>query len=322
MAVNVERIIERADAQLKRLERAHLLRLREVVNDAYRRLAAEIRREWPQALAEALADGMTPAFREARARALLAQLQPYMRALDLGASTSGVPNIIRDLIILGEQSGFETATELLSAFDASPLRAIQTAQLNMRAIEAAVNNSSARLTNHSAEAVRRIEQSVVDGMVAGRHSHVVAREVREILRGGQRLNAAETKALHHRAVVIAHTETANAKSEAHRQRYAEAGIGQVQWYATLDERVCPYCAWRHGQVFAREATIVPAHPLCRCYTAPFRPEWLAEGVDLVDVDYWRDSRAEIVRHQRDLRRTATAFELKQGRAAPVPLWTP
>lgn len=331
MAVNVERIIERADRQLKRLERSHILRIREVVNNAYKRLAEEIRLQWPGALDELASVNAEVVFREARARALLEQLRVYMRALDLGAAGSGVPAVIRDMIVLGEQSGFATATELLRQFDALPLRASQTAQLNMRAIEAAVNNSAARLSGHSAEAVRKIEQAVVDGMVQGRHSHVVARDIRTILGGGTPrptvgrpapLPLFDRKGLYNRAVVIAHTETATAKSTAHRQRYAEVGIDQVQWYATLDDRVCPYCSWRHGRVFAREATVVPAHPLCRCYTAPFRPEWLEEDVDLVDVQYWKDSQQEIERIMPKQRRSATPFEIAQGRTAPVPLWSP
>lgn len=316
MAVNVAQIIDRADNQLLRLEAEHLARLRVVTNTAYRRLEAEIRRRWADALVES--QGLSRTFAEARARALLAQLGPYMDALQYGSATSGVPQIMRDVITLGRQAGMESTNALLAAFPstASGLAAA-TAQIDFQAIEAAVANSQARLARYAATTIGKIEQSVVDGLVSGRGSRAIARDVREAIRGDERIPVG---GLHARAELIARTELATAKTEASKQRYEEAGVDLVQWYATLDERTCDYCAARHGNVYRLSEAIVPAHPACRCYLAPFRREWVELG--LVDEDFWRESMREIEKLAPNRRHTASPFEKAGGRDAPTPVWTP
>ncbi len=66
--------------------------------------------------------------------------------------------------------------------------------------------------------------------------------------------------------------------------------------------------------------MLPAHPLCRCYLAPFRVEWLEMG--LVDVDWWEESQREIEQIVPNLSRGASPFEKAADRKAPVPIWTP
>lgn len=319
MPVNVERILEQADATLKRLETERLARLREIVNRAYAELAAEIRRRWPIALEEAAGQAVT--FQEARARQLLAQLQPYVRALELSGSESGATRVIRDMVTLGATEGAQTADELLAAY---ARQAGQTAgfvstftQFDPLAVEAAVANSQARLTRHSAEAIRKIEDAVVRGLIRGEGVQKITRSVREAIKGDSRIPEG---GLYWRAETIARTELQTARGAAARQRYIETGVDEVQWYATLDERVCPYCAARHGNVYPRDSIIVPAHPNCRCYAAPFRREWLED--DLIDVDYWKASQAEIKERAPKLTHAATPFEREQGREYPQAIWTP
>ena len=229
MAVNVARIIDSADSQLLRLEASELRRLREVTNRAYQSLAAEVRRRWPEALSEA--NGMTRTFAEARARALLAQLEPYLRALEWGSAGSPVAGIYRDMISLGSQSGLATATALLAAFPSTAqVLVTATTRIDFRAIEAALSNRQARLARYSAEAIGKIEQAVVDGLVNGRGNARVARDIREALRGDARI---PNGGLHARAEMIARTELGTAKTEASRARYSEANVDGGQWFATL-----------------------------------------------------------------------------------------
>lgn len=317
MPVNVERIIERADAQLRQAEGQQLARLRDIVNRAYRDLEAEIRRRWPAALAEA--NGMPRTFAEARARVLLQQLEAYMQALQWGTASTGVPGIMRDVITLGQQAGGHTAAQLLAAFDptfAAGL-AIATARIDFRAVEAALTNTEARLARYSADAIRGIELSVVDGLVRGEGGAKVARRIRDVLRGDGRSPDA---GLYAQAKTIARTELANARHLATDARYADANVDLVQWYATLDERTCRYCAARHGKVYRRGEVTLPAHPNCRCWLAPFRPDWVELG--LVDTDYWRGSRAEIDELVPDQVHGRTPFEAADDRPAPTAVWTP
>lgn len=313
MAVNVERIVERADAQLKRGELQHIRRLREVANTAYRDLAAEVRRRWPDALDEAA--GATRPFAEARARALMSQLEPYTQALDWGQPGSGVPPLIGDMARVGAEAGAETATELLSAYGVE--LATATAAIDARAVEAAITNSRARLSRYASETVGKIEQAVVNGIVRGEGSQKVTRRIREAIKGDVRT---PKKGLYWRAERIARTELATAKGMATDQRYQEAGVEQVTWYATLDERTCVYCGHRHGQAYRRSDVDVPAHPNCRCWLAPFRREWVEEG--LVDVDMWKGQQDEIAELVPNPNRGATPFEREQGRSAPRAVWTP
>lgn len=314
MPVNVERIVERADASLRRGEMQEVRRLREVANRAYRDLASEVRRRWPEAVDEAA--GASRTFAEARARTLLGQLEPYTEALNWGSEGSGVPRVVRDMTILGADAGQEATRELLSAYGVE--LATATAAIDTRAVEAAVRNSQARLRNHSQQAIQRIEQAVVNGLVRGQGSQAVTRSVREAIKGDARTPNA---GLYHRAETIARTELATAKHQASAERYAEAGVDQVQWYATVgDERTCRFCAARHGNAYPRGSLEVPAHPRCRCYLAPFRPEFVEE--DLVDVGMWRGQQDEIDELVETQVYDVTSFEREQGKSYPRAIWTP
>lgn len=78
-----------------------------------------------------------------------------------------------------------------------------------------------------------------------------------------------------RASLIASTETTRAYAEANEIAYRESGVvSQVEWRAAVDERVCPVCGGLHGTraplggTFAGGYRNPPAHPGCRCWTAP------------------------------------------------------
>src|SRR5690606_8644639 len=242
--VDVDRILTRADQQLRRLEAAELAKLREAVNRAYVSLAAEVRRRWPAALDDA--KGTSRTFAEARARVLLEQLEAYLDALNLGAASSGVPASMRTLIYQGHQNGLATATTLLESFGATAGLAAATAVIDLRAVEAAAGNAAARLTAASEAAKAQVRQHVVDALVRGEGNAKVARRIRETLRGDGRT---PDGGLWTRAQTIARTELATAKTTATEQRYREAGVPMVQWFATLDERTCSYCGARHGNVY-------------------------------------------------------------------------
>jgi len=315
--VNVERIVERADVILSREEAAQIRRLRTISNETYQRLAAEIRRRWPDALAD-VAQAGSRTFAEARARALLTQMAALLDALDYGRPESGVPPLVRDMVIAGQETGASVATELLSAYGTGTLTASQTAQVDVRAVDAAVRNSQARLSRYGREARDKIEQRVVDALVQGQGSQRITRDIREAIRGDA---AAPQAGLHARAETIARTELTSAKAEASRERYAEVGVEYGQWFATQDERTCPYCGHRHGKVYELDDVQVPAHPRCRCYVAPFRREW-ADDPDLVNREAWQREEAEIAVLVPDQKRGATPFEQANGRPAARAVWTP
>lgn len=73
-----------------------------------------------------------------------------------------------------------------------------------------------------------------------------------------------------RARLIAATETTRAYQQGAEQGYRASGVVTgMEWRTARDELVCPVCGPRHGQRMALgSADAPPAHPNCRCWTAP------------------------------------------------------
>lgn len=316
--VNINRLVELADRQSRRLERTALVRLREVIREATLGIERELRRLLAIAIEDTV--GQSRVFKEARARVLLAQLRPYLEALDWADPRSGVPPIFSDLIRSGYQAGSDEALTMLRAFEKQTVDlAAMTARINVRAVEAAITNTTARLSNYSSQAIAGIEQAVVNGIIRGDGVGVVARDIRRVLRGDK---AAREAGLYGRARMIARTEMSTARQIAREEQYEAVGITKAQWYATLDERTCEFCSARHGLVFNIKDISLPAHPNCRCSAVPFRDEFLEAG--LIDIEMFEEQRAEIAENfDGDMpRMRLTPFEKANGMSMPQPVWRP
>ena len=72
-----------------------------------------------------------------------------------------------------------------------------------------------------------------------------------------------------RGDMIVRTETLRAYSQAADDFYKANKVQYIMYYATADDRTCPVCAPRAGQVYERGTISVPIHPRCRCYLAPW-----------------------------------------------------
>lgn len=72
-----------------------------------------------------------------------------------------------------------------------------------------------------------------------------------------------------RADNLVRTELAHIQTQAARDRYAAAGVKEVQVWADKDERQCSVCGKLHKQKFpVGGAMPIPAHPRCRCTIIP------------------------------------------------------
>ena len=70
-----------------------------------------------------------------------------------------------------------------------------------------------------------------------------------------------------RARMVARTETIAASAEGTIEGYGQLGVGKVQWYTALDERVCEICEPRGREdpmPITESRGLIPAHPNCRC----------------------------------------------------------
>ena len=83
------------------------------------------------------------------------------------------------------------------------------------------------------------------------------------------------EAFRNRAETIARTETLMASGEAQERTYRKLRVGFVQYVATMDDRVCPFCAPRAGCLYWIGSVKTPIHPNCRCDLTPVTLESLA-----------------------------------------------
>jgi len=95
-----------------------------------------------------------------------------------------------------------------------------------------------------------------------------------------------------RARTIAVTEVTRAYSEGNEAAWRESGsVEGKEWLTSVDERVCPICGPLHGQIVPLNSDFSgpggsfhnpPAHPRCRCDTAPVV---ILEGAELGALVY-------------------------------------
>ena len=72
-----------------------------------------------------------------------------------------------------------------------------------------------------------------------------------------------------RADALVRTELAHIQTQAAKQRYEDAGIQEVEIWASKDERQCEICGELHQKRYPVGAAVpVPAHPRCRCCVLP------------------------------------------------------
>lgn len=328
----IERVVIQTDRALRRLEAERVRALRRYLDESLRRLIDRIRIGWPAALEQVA--GTSRILAEARARSQLVQLQAALDALRLGNPTTGVPALMRDVIVLGQAQSLTQQRAILEEVARAARSGSVTAQvldeiealarftsaINMTAVEAQVTNATARLARYADATIDRINQAVVDGLVRGSGWRPVAREVRGAVLGDGR--AAGTRGgLAFQAETIARTELVSSMQDARDRFYEERGIDLVIWYATEDERTCAFCGARSGNVYRRDDVVIPAHPRCRCVASAARREWFELGI--LNADDLRQHRADVLAAYRaehgETARFATGpspFEKAAGRTSP------
>lgn len=84
----------------------------------------------------------------------------------------------------------------------------------------------------------------------------------------KRMNVAKS-----RAMALVQTESAHFAAQATARGYAETGVKQYDYLATLDERTCDICGPLDGKTFKRSemqtgVNYPPLHTRCRCTTVP------------------------------------------------------
>lgn len=117
---------------------------------------------------------------------------------------------------------------------------------------------SERLYQDTQLLAQRVKETMVRGMIQGHSVQQMAADLQARYETG-----------HANAIRIVRTESIHFSNAASVRVYADAGIDQVEWLATLDARTCSECGALDRKVFDRdEAPGPPLHPNCRCTLIP------------------------------------------------------
>lgn len=156
-------------------------------------------------------------------------------------------------------------------------------QFNENMVRAIVNASyqnatwSQRLWNHQASLSSQIGTQLASGILAGKSSNVLAREI-------QKLTGGSTYACQR----LMRTELRRVQTEAALQSMTDNGVKEYKFMVENGVNPCDACLDLDGEVFRIETMAMgrnapPVHPNCHCATAPYVDEekwqrWIESGM--------------------------------------------
>ena len=184
--------------------------------------------------------------REARVLELIPPLLPDQ--------TDELTKIFEQLLQYSTGHGLDLAARLSEAVVQAPI----SASIPTAAVVEAAKRSRGYLERHGRVFAEEVSESIAQGLIEGRSVKQMTSDFKT------RFNVTKS-----RAEVIVRTESLRAYNEASRAFYAQNNVQTVIYYATADDRTCPFCAAQAGRVFKLNAIRVPRHPNCRCYLAPY-----------------------------------------------------
>lgn len=167
--------------------------------------------------------------------------------------------VLRNLMTTAGQYGLTVAETLTTQM--TPERERLSVSIPIDATASAAAQARGYLRRHGEKFAETAAFTVAQGIAEGRPTSAMVQDMR------QRLSVTKS-----RAQTIVRTESLRAYNEASNRYYATQGVDVVLYYATADDRACPWCAPRAGRIYRREDIKVPLHPRCRCYLAPWDPE--------------------------------------------------
>lgn len=119
-------------------------------------------------------------------------------------------------------------------------------------------NFSNRLWKNQQKLMKALKNVLIVGMQQGKNITDMAVELNAVM--GKGFYAA------HRLV---RTETMHCLNQSCLQRYKDAEIKKVRFWAAKDERTCKICGAMHGKEYnIKKAPVLPVHPNCRCTYLP------------------------------------------------------
>ena len=117
---------------------------------------------------------------------------------------------------------------------------------------------SQRVWNNTSKLQQELNDGLISCLVAGKKTS----ELKKVLQ--ERFNVSYS-----RADSLVRTEMAHIQTQAAQKRYLDAGITEIQVWASPDERRCEICGKLHKMKYPAGGKMpIPAHPRCRCTILP------------------------------------------------------
>lgn len=252
------KLVERYNELLRTLEDDTVLMLDRILDAGFNRLVRRARIHMKAGYAD-------PAQRNLALLQEFRQLVPVFRADRIDA----YDRLLRLLLQTASRYGVTVATELGDQVKSGPRVDVS---IPLEATAAAAVQAKGYLRKHGERFATTSAATIAQGVAEGRPTAAMIQDLRT------RLGVVKS-----RAEAIVRTESLRAYNDASNSYYAAQGIELVMYYATADDRACPLCAPRAGNIYRRQDIRVPLHPRCRCYLAPWDADIASMDPDYADM---------------------------------------
>lgn len=318
------RLVQEYDRTLQQLEDEAIARINKSLEQSFRVLADQLSRTYRRELEALQRD---PATMNERAPERSAEVLKRLRGLleRINPRRARVyRQIFQQLLQDATALGLEFAERLTAQSWRSPDPFIAASvSIPIDAVAQAALSARAYLGDaYGSEMSNRITNAVQVGLATGASVPDIQRSLKTI--GGVVANRAE---------MIARTESVQAANRALLTGYAANGVDLLIYWATEDERTCPYCGPRAGCIYRLndlrqgDRFGVLLHPRCRCtFSATSLIALSIEPEQLQELQEHAESVAsrmiQFKRRPQPTALSAAPFERYAGRQAPRPAWSP
>ena len=297
-----QRLIERYNEFLSDAETRTTERINRALAASFNNLIKELRKEYPKV------QGNDNLFPYQKKILLLAEMTKLLNLI----KGESYQKALEQLMLVSNRKGTSLAIELMNAIESDFARAVAT--IPLEAVRFAAEEQTRYLARHGEDFANKASSIIEQGLIQGWGVRRVEKSLLEQL--------GITKM---RAQVISRTASVSAGNAAMKQQYIKHGMDGWIWVATPDNRVCPFCTARNGYAYDFKAIRPPIHPRCRCFTTPYKKDWVEKG--LIDKEWYRNARkntmTELSKGDGKPNYGPSPFERSDGLTkAPTPIWKP
>lgn len=255
----IEKIVGTVDRAMQRIERTAINLINGAIDTAYRSFEDRFSRSYQHHSSN---KDLLPNERRAL---IIEDVKHLLRIINPG-NTPGVDRTLLELLYQSHDYGVNLGEQLT---ELTLDKELQLFSGGRSAITSQVIEARQRLLVHSEYFANSISPITEIGLQQSAGVRRVLRNVRNQI--------GITKG---RTEMIARTEAFKSLNEAALAVYKANNIQHVVWYASGDDRTCPVCAARSGNIYRIGFVSLPAHPACRCVLIPVNvaddKSWLAE----------------------------------------------